>query len=112
MLWRNALYSIWLGYTTKAIIGVDAKVSQQEKFKKKEMIVTSLTNQIISTPSNQMKPSEIGIEMKQVNLEDNEICVVPNNDDCELNDSIIHPKENETDLEVEYINLEVRNTIK
>jgi hypothetical protein len=34
-LWRNALYSIWLGYTTSAIMRVDQAVVNMEKPKTK-----------------------------------------------------------------------------
>ena len=74
-------------------------------------MISTPSNQMISTPSNQMKPSEIEIEMKQVALEDNKICVPNKNKDSEFNNSLIYPKE-ETDLEADFINLEVRNNIK
>jgi hypothetical protein len=34
VLWKNALYSIWLGYTTKAIMDVDEKVRKKMQKKK------------------------------------------------------------------------------
>ena len=33
-MWKNALFSMWLGYTTQAIIGVDDKLRYQLQKKK------------------------------------------------------------------------------
>ena len=37
IIWKNALYSIWLGYTTKAVESVDEKVTKREVAKGKLM---------------------------------------------------------------------------
>ena len=47
MLWKNAIYSIWLGYTTKAIIKIDAKVIKKDIKRRRTMTERALSTRTL-----------------------------------------------------------------
>lgn len=61
ILFKNALYSIWLTYTTKAIEKVDEEVVVHKKsFKQRQTTVKSNTNVLRNPLDTQDKPLELG----------------------------------------------------
>ena len=77
-LWRNALYSIWLSYTTSAIVRIDQAVIQNAD-KKKRDIETKFTEE--NFHDNENKDSDYSNECED--SDSNEIIT-------DINDLIIY----------------------
>jgi hypothetical protein len=76
VLWKNALYSMWLGYTTKAIINVDEKVRKQMQRKKIGAISQIIEGEEYSQTARSLGPKSLGfkkIEHDQVPSEEDEL---------------------------------------
>jgi hypothetical protein len=86
--WRNALYSVWLGYTTKAIIKVDDKVKAKMMRKKhhdslrngtfEHIQLSYLNNNIKENPNNANRIINDFIESARITTESNYLVSQPN----------------------------------